>query len=203
MMKGIFEVLNSNSAPLWLPLILGFILGCIGSLLVNLITPWAIDTLDSIKEKVTRIKRKPSYVGTYDCEYFIPWKSGDQGIIKERISLKRTSRRSEKYVGYLIPNPHDNSYRKPFGGHKQLRLTCHRLDGNHLVGWWQHPDPLNRNTGCFMMKLDEEGRQHSGMWSCHSSTHNRVLGGRWIWVRTDASNDHSNNISNVTVSMST
>jgi hypothetical protein len=180
-MDSVVSTLTSTSAPLWHGLVLGAMIGGLISLIINILTPSIFDLIDKFKNQLGRARKKNSYEGVYDCEYHIPWKSGADSVIFERIYLKKMSRSRDVYAAYLMNNPDAANFReveKP-----ELRAHCELMGGNYLIGWWAHPDPDDRLYGSFALHLDEAGQSHTGLWTGQSKTYKRMLSGRWIWHR--------------------
>jgi hypothetical protein len=130
-------------------------------------------------DKITASKKHFSVQGTYECEYVIPWKSGKEAIIYERIVLRRMAFRQLEYKGWLVNKKSNPSFRTI--NRPAVRVQCELKGDNYLIGWWQHPTSNNKSYGSFILRLDEFGVTHEGTWSGKSNTYNKVLSGSWRW----------------------
>jgi hypothetical protein len=150
-------------------------------ILSNIFTPWLFRILNFFSERWS-FKTGYNLQGVYDCEYRIPWKAQPDDVVFEEIYLHRKWFLTNQYVGYLLKSEKDG-YRTTKKA--TVRVECLLCGELYLVGYWRHPNSTDRTFGSFVLKLDRQGNVHSGLWSGESSTHHRVLSGRWIWRASD------------------
>ncbi len=153
------------------------------AILITIITNIIIATIFFIlKFVVSRImtsKKQDNFPGIYKCTYKT-WvkQDGSQKTFHEIIYIIKFN---SKYYGYLLERkegPNTLKIVKPI-----FRLEGKRHDEDLYIGFWLHPDKIDRRSGGFTLHIEPRGDDYNGCWSGWDRKRGMINNGTWNWRR--------------------